>query len=428
MKKIFVLLILLNYLDCFAQYPDWVPLELRNKVFCGDLETSTKMLQGHTAYIKIPYEIYITEDGVQIRMNPGEKFGRNEWGQTIIVGYKYFSITEEPSEYRKKIKLDLSSRNEASDSPLYPDYQLTNVQFNISTYVEGTPLTTDELRKFRNYKNNRPFPSSMTFCIKVPHYDETCGGAQANYIRANSCRKLNTKAELQNAQNQIQNLLAENKYNEAAAYYTTNGINDENLKDMIKSKLISVNNSERVEITLKSVINDFITSSNQTIEKKFQESGMFLVEFDQNGLSTNYEGLRLKPEQIPTKKIEGFEIPLKSIISLSIKKVLETEQEYFEVGIKYSNKVVFFNRETEMFITSQKGYKQMQKDKNIVLLSTDKNYVKSSYPRVCEEKFNREFEKNRIDKIVVIKETTFVNEIPIGQAKYKSDRKTYYPK
>jgi hypothetical protein len=81
-----------------------------------------------------------------------------------------------------------------------------------------------------------------------------------------------------------------------------------------------------------------------------------------------------------------------------------------------------------MFITSQKGYKQMQKDKNIVLLSTDKNYVKSSYPRVCEEKFNREFEKNRIDKIVVIKETTLVNEIPIGQAKYKSDRKTYYPK
>lgn len=415
MRYLFVFFVVSFCFNSLCQYPDWVPLELRNKVFCGDLKTSGKDLYGNSAYITIPYEIYVTEDGVQMRMNPREQFGEDKWGETIKVGYEYGTIQEDERDYQKRIKLDLSSKNESSDSPVYPDYELVSVQFNVCTYKDGTTLSRDELRRFKMYKNNRPLPSKIACCIKVPYYTSTCGSGSDNYVRRNICRNIKTKKDILKEQTdlkQIESLLNAKKIKEAASYYKLNDIDNNQIKYKIIDNLKSLVNSEKSEVTGKSSITDFIQDSeNKKILKEiFNAPGDYDIDFDQDGNSVNYDGLKLQSIHLAKEKVYGFEVPINSNIKIKISKKAKLIKEAFVFGMKAGKKAAFFDPKTEEFLKFNKGWSNKQ---NVTSLKFGGIEGKdcSEYANCVDAYYDKSYPKNRAVRFLKYTESYYANDI-----------------
>jgi hypothetical protein len=421
MRYLFVFFVVSFSFNSLCQYPDWVPSELRNKVFCGDLKTSGKDLYGNSTYITIPYEIYVTEDGVQMRMNPREQFGEDKWGETIKVRYEYGTIQEDERDYQKRIKLDLSSKNESSDSPVYPDYELVSVQFNVCTYKDGMTLSRDELRRFKMYKNNRPLPSNIACCIKVPYYTSTCGSGRDNYVGRNVCRKIKTKKDILKEQTdlkQIESLLNAKKTKEAASYYKLNDVDNNQIKYKIIDNLKSLVNSEKSEVTGKSSITDFIQDSeNKKILKEvFNVPGVYDIDFDQDGNSINYDGLKLALEDIPKARLYDFWVPINSNIKIEITKKTKILSETYSMGKKAFKKYSYFDPNTEQFLTFRKGFNSPNK-RDYAYLSTGEKYIAEQREKgmnVQRKKLNENYPKTRIVRFTELIESFYANDILIN--------------
>jgi hypothetical protein len=196
MKRLITLGVLILSANCFGQYPKWMPTELMNKSFCGEFNVTGKLLQGNMVFMDVPYELSVTEDGVQVKINPGAKFGRNEWGETIKVGYKTSKIIVKEDQYRTYYKIDLTSSNEKEDSPVFPKYTLNSLEFQISNY-DGHELNREEQRKFAwgwYSDNGKPAGHSIDFSISVPSYES--GGPGATFKKATVCKTFKTKKEI----------------------------------------------------------------------------------------------------------------------------------------------------------------------------------------------------------------------------------------
>jgi hypothetical protein len=203
---IFITFTLLSNLS-LSQYPSWFPNEFKNKVFCGEFDTWGKMIGGTTSFITVPYEISISEDGIQIRMNPGSQFGRDEWGETIKVKFNTSSVWQSPEfSFWKRYIIDLSSSNETKDSPLHPMYDLEALTISVSNY-NNQPLTRDQQRNFDAY----PVRSSwIEFSVNVPYY-ESSGPGKGTWPKATVCGTIKTKKEITDEKLVQQKLAAEQK-------------------------------------------------------------------------------------------------------------------------------------------------------------------------------------------------------------------------
>ena len=67
---------------CYGQkevvFPAEFPSELIGKKLCGTMSTTGKMMNGYTAFLDVPFELFVSKDfGIYARYNPGDKFGRN---------------------------------------------------------------------------------------------------------------------------------------------------------------------------------------------------------------------------------------------------------------------------------------------------------------------------------------------------------------
>lgn len=339
----FSLLIILTLLinkTVYSQYPKWMPNELKNKKFCGKLKTKGK-LYGSTSYIEIPYEVLISETGVQIRMNPGDKFDRNEWGETIKVKYDYGTITEDEEEFCKRIKLSLNSNNESTDSPVFPKYEVTSIQFNLCTYNPAIPLTIDQKRRFANYKNGLPLPSDLTFCIKIPHYDSECGMARDNYVGSNVCDYIKTAKEIQEEEKErlkienqkkgqdkftalkIDSLLTLNSIENAALSYDQLNFPNLELKNKIQQLLEAKHEKDTIILDEKTTLT-YISYHTKTKESQLLNlgEGVLEIKFNVFGNPTNAIipniGTAESNVNIPSIKVGSFEIKQNSKMTLNV--------------------------------------------------------------------------------------------------------------
>jgi hypothetical protein len=196
MKRLIYLGILVFSFNSYGQYPTWMPMELKNKAFCGEFNVTGKLIQGNTVFMDVPYELSVTEEGVQLRINPGAKFRREEWGETIKVLYKTSNIIVKNDQFRTYYTIDLSSSNETKDSPVFPKYTLKKLEFQISNY-DGHELSREEQRKFSWgwwSDNGKPAGHSIDFSVSVPYYD--AGGPGATFKEATVCKTFKSKKEL----------------------------------------------------------------------------------------------------------------------------------------------------------------------------------------------------------------------------------------
>ena len=175
-----------------SQYPSWMPNEFKNKVFCGEFDCSGKMIGGTTSFNTVPYELIISEEGIQVSINPGAKFRRNEWGKTIKIKYKTKEIWQSKEfSFWKKYELDLSSANETNDSPLHPEYRLNRITISVSNY-NNQILTRDQQRSFNAYPIDK---SWIEFDVSVPYYG-TGGPGKGTWANASICRSIKTQGEI----------------------------------------------------------------------------------------------------------------------------------------------------------------------------------------------------------------------------------------
>jgi hypothetical protein len=197
-----------------SQYPSWMPNEFKNKVFCGEFDCSGKMIGGTTSFNTVPYELIISEEGIQVSINPGAKFRRNEWGKTIKIKYKTKEIWQSKEfSFWKKYELDLSSANETNDSPLHPEYRLNRITISVSNY-NNQILTRDQQRSFNAYPIDK---SWIEFDVSVPYYG-TGGPGKGTWANASICRSIKTQGEILKDKNKypsIDILINEKKFKEA---------------------------------------------------------------------------------------------------------------------------------------------------------------------------------------------------------------------
>ncbi len=201
-----------------------MPNEFKNKVFCGDFECWGKMIGGSTAFNTVPYELTIAEDGIQIRINPSEKFGRNEWGETIKIKYKTKEIWQSPEfSFWKKYKLDLSSSNETDDSPLHPKYNLNYITISVSEF-NNQSLTRDQQRSFDSYPLDK---SWIEFDVSVPYYGSG-GPGKGTWPNATVCRTLISESEIKK-EKEVQQVKVQNDSKKYASILQL--IKDEKIED-----------------------------------------------------------------------------------------------------------------------------------------------------------------------------------------------------
>ena len=196
-KLVFTILILVSIVSStFGQYPSWFPEEFKNKIFCGQFKSCC------TGFNTVPFKLHSSEDGIFLEINPGEKFGRDEWGQTVKL--KYAIEKTEISDifpWRKTYILKVSSSNETSDSPLHPKYKLESISIIVEAY-NGQKLTRDQERAAP-----RRWESGISFNVRVPYY-----GSGGDFISIDQgCGTIKNKRQLLLEEKQRQERLAEEK-------------------------------------------------------------------------------------------------------------------------------------------------------------------------------------------------------------------------
>ena len=206
MKRILLLFVISTSLFASGQYPTWMTDEFKNKVFCGEFQTSGSMYGGPTSWIKIPYELSISETGIQLRFNPGEKFGRDEWGETIKLNYNTTNVIKR--RFENAYIIDLSLNNETEDSPVTPKYELLKLVLNVSTY-DGHELSREEQRECAIYVDKRPLGSNIDFHVSVPYYQ--ANGARVFTAKATVCKTLKTKSELAKEAAELEKIRIQNE-------------------------------------------------------------------------------------------------------------------------------------------------------------------------------------------------------------------------
>jgi hypothetical protein len=155
------------------------PVELMNKVYCGNASTTGKMFGGTTAFLDFPFKLTVSEvDGIFVEYNIGEQFGRNQWGTTQkikkltlwrkepaydqygdIRGYTYrYKVYDDrvDSDYHKISGINVwSSPKNTSLNVIVSTgtYEPADISTGYTTTnICGTLLTYEESKKIENQK------------------------------------------------------------------------------------------------------------------------------------------------------------------------------------------------------------------------------------------------------------------------------------
>jgi hypothetical protein len=183
----------------FAQkiiFPKEFPEELIGKKICGSVSTSGKMYGGSTAYLDVPIELYISkDDGIYVRYNIGEKFGKNEWGSTNSI----FSLKLWKTEIIK----------DKYNNVLGKEYHYEIPLANKKTYHEIEAIFVYDF-----YGSNISPPKKTLYVdIFIPNHQN--GSISTAYRGINVCGEIKTKEEIYRereiAEKERQERLAEEK-------------------------------------------------------------------------------------------------------------------------------------------------------------------------------------------------------------------------
>ena len=178
-----IILLQLIFQFCYGQkevvFPQEFPSDLIGKKLCGTMSTTGKMMNGYTAFLDVPFELFVSKDfGIYARYNPGDKFGRNEWGSTpIIASFELWKTSDSKDKYG-----DLIGRTYYYKNPSYEVSSKHNIEsFSIYNF-------------FGSDKN--PPSKSINLRVFIPSYEPA---SISSFNKTTSvCEILRSEAEIRN--------------------------------------------------------------------------------------------------------------------------------------------------------------------------------------------------------------------------------------
>lgn len=311
MKNTLFLVIMTMSFYTFSQYPSWFPDDLKNKVFCGEFSSCCK------GFNTVPYKLHVSEDGFFVEINPGKKFGRSEWGQTMKLKYrvkKVISNSTIPS-MRKKYILDVSPRSETNDSPLHPKYDLESISITVDNYDPKKVKLTREQERVEPWLNERKSwgTSHIAFDVEVPFYGSG-GLSVGTWKETRVCEELKTRKQI--AEEKRQSAIRDKKIKSLCAE-----INPLIEKDILAaaSKFDSNNDllsssdfASSTKNNLKSALSEYYENKSINIDDKITES---VIEKNKTLLALlvngNYEvGVNNYKNITKPEAFEGFKVDI----------------------------------------------------------------------------------------------------------------------
>jgi hypothetical protein len=185
-SRILTLSIFLSHLlfqFCYGQkevvFPAEFPSESIGKKYCGTISTTGKMIGGYTAFLDLPFEMFVSKDlGVYARINPGDQFGRNEWGSTpTISNFVLWKTTDAKDKYGEVYGRTYYYKT--------PDYDLHS-KYNIESF---------SIYNFFGSDKNPPV-SSIYLNVYIPSYEPA--SISPFYKTTTVCEILRSEAEIRN--------------------------------------------------------------------------------------------------------------------------------------------------------------------------------------------------------------------------------------
>jgi len=209
---------------CYGQkevvFPPEFPSDLIGKKLCGTISTTGKSMQGYTAFLDVPFELFVSKDfGIYARYNPGDKFGQDKWGSTpIISSFVLWKTSDSKDKYG-----DLIGRTYYYKTPSYDVSSKHNIEsFSIYNF-------------FGSDKN--PPSKSINLHVFIPSYES--GSISSFYKTTYVCEILVSQAEIKakkNADDEKRCLLIDQLYLEKKIEAAKNEMDKLNYPQSYKKK------------------------------------------------------------------------------------------------------------------------------------------------------------------------------------------------
>jgi hypothetical protein len=345
----------------FAQLPSEFPKNLINKVFCGN-KSVCGYVYGRidcTFSTQFDYKVFISEgDGIYVEYNPEQKFGRDKLGKTdAITSLPLW--TKEPFTHKDSYG-DVTGKTITYKYKVYPNYKKSHYikAISLTVYEDGFVFFNGEVAK--GY-------SRLYITINVPNHED----AELIIDSKDECGKLKTKLEIEQEEqerikienekreadkvitNRITEFIKNDKIEEAVKEYKKLNNTDDNIANVIKTKL---NEFYEKEINIYALTNSEIEGyiQNNKINLKSVPAGIYTLTFDKKGVPDNasFPGLNT----IPQKNLDPFKVKLKSkaTIRIEIKDSILNSVKYFSG----SKKQLFIDKSENFYFKSRTGLPQ----------------------------------------------------------------------
>jgi hypothetical protein len=338
-------------------FPKEFPVNFIGKKLCGTVSTSGKMMNGYTAFLEMPIELVISADeGVYARYNPGEKFGRDEWGSTArIMSFELLKIEEDRNQFG-----NITGR---SYHYVCPKYDI-NSNYNIKSFYV-----------FEWYDNSNSIKGSK---INLEVYVKSYNSVMISSInpKISICEILKTQIEIQKEKEEllkienqkkeldkltslkIDSLLSLKLIEDAALSYDQLNFSNLVLKNKIQSLLVKKHETDTVILDNKTIVN-YINYQVKTKNTQLHNlgEGVHEIRFNTIGNPINKIipsiGVAESNVNIPSIKVGSFNIKQNSKAVLTI-----TEQDSILVSNNFSSgctQTIYVDKNENFYLKTKTG-------------------------------------------------------------------------
>lgn len=313
MKNLFFIFTFLSSINSFGQLPVEFPVKWRNKVICGTANTTGKMNGGSTAFLDFPFKLTISDDGIFAEYNLGEKFGRNEWGETQTIN-KFDEVSRKPlydsynTIYGHEIKYKVPNAYKNSFGEWTASHSITAI--TLETYVDKTESILSIELLCERYKATKIYSNVLSYqiCKSILSKEER-RKIEEERLKIENQKKDADKVTIEN----INQFLNKNALEDLVNEYGKLNFENSAIKSLIQNRLEEKYGNEIITLNFYNV-EDYVKSNKNRL--KSLNPGKYSISFDKLGNPSNINFPNWP--NVPTKEFSSFSVKLNSQTEIEV--------------------------------------------------------------------------------------------------------------
>jgi hypothetical protein len=383
-----------------GQLPKEFPDKWKNKVICGEIKTTGKMISGSMAFLTFPYKLTVSDAGIYAEYNLDEKFGRDDWGQTQTINtfeeYKRvptYNRWNDPSSGIGGYVINYKVPNAYKNSQGEFDGNHSIVELTLDTYVNKSKSSILSIFLSGGAFDKASITSgnpNASVCGNILSADELKIQEEKRVKEvkiaaeaAEKVKKENEQQDVSTTQN-INSYISNGRIEMAAQEYSKLHFQNNDLKKQIQSLLNDFFADSKTNVTEKNL--DIILNKNRAEFSKLG-SGKYSLIIEKNGnvmlgfktLGSAYSGLESTYNEMYGFKCLSSQ-STEIVIEVKEKKLFENDSVRYFVSEKNKKKDIYLSKKGDYFlgwfaaplnaekITKPSFYDENLKGNNIVFL------------------------------------------------------------